>query len=151
MELFNNRVDELFAEWDKPDSPGCAIAIIKAGELIYKRGYGMADLEHDIVISPESIFDIGSTSKQFTAMCIALLVHQGKLSLEDTLHDYIPEMVKYEHPITIRHLVHHTSGIRDYISLMDLAGMRFENEYPLEEVIGLLSQQKELNFVPGEE
>ena len=151
VELFNNRVDELFAEWDKPDSPGCAIAIIKAGELIYKRGYGMADLEHDIVISPESIFDIGSTSKQFTAMCIALLVHQGKLSLEDTLHDYIPEMVKYEHPITIRHLVHHTSGIRDYISLMDLAGMRFENEYPLEEVIGLLSQQKELNFVPGEE
>jgi len=151
VELLNNSVDKLFADWDKPDSPGCAIAIVQEGEVIYKRGYGMADLEHDIVISPKSIFDIGSTSKQFTAMCIALLVNQGNLSLEDRIQDYIPEMVKYEHPITIRHLLHHTSGIRDYISLMDLAGMRFENDYPLEELIGLLSRQKELNYVPGEE
>lgn len=150
-ELLAHRVDELFAEWVKPDSPGCAIAIIQEGEIIYAHGYGMADLERDIAISPKSIFDIGSTSKQFTAMCIALLVHQEKLSLEDDVQDYITEIVKYEHPITIRHLVHHTSGIRDYLSLMELASMRLENEYPDEEVIGLISQQKELNFVPGEE
>lgn len=150
-ELLTARVDKLFADWNKPDSPGCAIAIIQEGEIIYKRGYGMADLEHDIPISSKSIFDIGSTSKQFTAICIALLICQEKLSLDDEVQKYITEMAIYEHPITIRHLVHHISGIRDYLSLMELAGMRFENEYPDEEVIGLISQQKELNFIPGEE
>jgi CubicO group peptidase (beta-lactamase class C family) len=146
-----DRVDELFADWNKPDSPGCAIAIIQEGEIIYKQGYGMADLEHEIPISPKSIFEIGSTSKQFTAICIALLVCQDKLSLEDEVQKYITELTTYEHPITVRHLIHHTSGIRDYLSLMDLVGLRFENEYPFEEVIGLISRQKQLNFIPGEE
>jgi CubicO group peptidase (beta-lactamase class C family) len=150
-ELLTARVDKLFADWNKPDSPGCAIAIIQEGEIIYMRGYGMADLEHDIPISSKSIFDIGSTSKQFTAICIALLICQEKLSLDDEVQKYITEMAIYEHPITIRHLVHHISGIRDYLSLMELAGMRFENEYPDEEVIGLISQQKGLNFITGEE
>jgi CubicO group peptidase (beta-lactamase class C family) len=145
-----DQVDALFAEWDKPDSPGCALAIIQDGEIAYRRGYGCADLEHGVPITSTSVFDIASTSKQFTAMCIAILRRQGKLSLDDEIRKHIPEMPAYGAPITIRHLIHHTSGIRDYLTLMDLAGMRYENEYPDEEVIELICRQKELNFEPGE-
>jgi len=146
-----DQVDALFAEWDKPDSPGCALAIIQDSEIIYQRSYGCADLEHDIPITPMSVFDIASTSKQFTATCIAILARQGKLSLDDEAEKHIPELPGYAHPITIRHLIHHTSGIRDYLTLMELAGMRYENEYPDEEVLDLICRQKELNFEPGEE
>ena len=110
MTVPTDRVDELFANWDKPDSPGCAIAIIQAGKVLYSRGYGMANLEHDIPISTNSVFDIASTSKQFTAMCIALLARQGKLSLDDKIQIYLPKIPHYQQPITIRHLIHHTSG-----------------------------------------
>ncbi|MBD2682267.1 MULTISPECIES: serine hydrolase [Nostoc] len=146
-----NKVDELFSEWDKPGSPGFALAIIKDGKTVYKRGYGIADLEHNVTISPNSVFDIASTSKQFTAMCIALLARKGELSLDDEIQIYISEIPRYEYPITVRHLIHHTSGIRDYLTLMGLAGMRCENEYPENEIIGLIARQKELNFKPGEE
>ena len=150
MNSLIDQVDVLFAEWDKPDSPGCALAIIQDGEIVYRRGYGYADLEHDVPITPASVFDIASTSKQFTATCIAILARQGMLSLDDDIRKHIPEMPAYAVPITIRHLIHHTSGIRDYLTLMELAGMRYENEYPDEEVIELISRQKELNFEPGE-
>jgi CubicO group peptidase (beta-lactamase class C family) len=151
MAVLTDKVDSLFSEWDKPDSPGCAIAIIQGGEVIYSRGYGMADLDHAIPISTNSVFDIGSTSKQFTAMCVALLARQGKFSLDDEIQTYLPEIRHYEHPTTIRHLIHHTSGLRDYLALMDLAGWRFENDYPDDELISLIARQKELNFQPGEE
>jgi CubicO group peptidase (beta-lactamase class C family) len=108
-----DQVDAIFSEWDKPDSPGCALAVIKDGEIIYKRGYGMANLEFDIPITPSTVFDIGSTSKQFTALCIALLARQGKLSLHDDVKKFIPELTQYDKTISIRHLVHHISGIRD--------------------------------------
>lgn len=144
------KVDELFSEWNKPDSPGFALAIVKDSEIVYKRGYGTADLEHNIPISSISVFDIASTSKQFTAMCIALLARQGELSLDDEVQTYISEMPWYEYPITVRHLIHHTSGLRDYLYLMESAGMRFENDYPDDEIIDLIACQKELNFKPGE-
>lgn len=108
------RVDQVFANWDKPDSPGCALAVIKDGKIIYQRGYGMADLEHDIPISPASVFNIGSVSKQFTAFAVALLAQQGKLALEDDVRKYLPELPDYGTPITIQHLIHHTSGLREY-------------------------------------
>jgi CubicO group peptidase (beta-lactamase class C family) len=145
------KVDELFSEWNNSDSPGFVLAIIKDGETVYKRGYGIANLEHNVPISPSSVLDIASTSKQFTAMCIALLARQGKISLDDEIQTYISEMPRYEYPITVRHLIHHTSGIRDYLVLMELAGMRFENDYPDDEIIGLIARQKELNFKPGDE
>ncbi|HXG65376.1 MAG TPA: serine hydrolase domain-containing protein [Blastocatellia bacterium] len=145
------KVDALFAEWDKPDSPGCALAVIKDSKIIYKRGYGMADLERNVPITPSSVFDIGSTSKQFSAMCLLLLAKQGKISLDDDIRKYVPEMPKYDAPITIRHLIHHTSGIRDYLTLLALAGLPFENDYPDDEVIALIARQKELNFKPGDE
>ena len=109
-----DKVDKLFAQWDKPDSPGCALGVIRNGQFVYKRGYGMANLEYNIPITPTSIFEIQSTSKQFTAMSILLLARQGKLSLDDDIRKYLPEMPRYQTPITIRHLIHHTSGIRDY-------------------------------------
>ena len=145
------KVDELFSEWNRPDSPGFALAIIKDSETVYKRGYGIASLEHNVAISPSSVFDIASVSKQFTAMCIALLARQGKLALDDEIQMYVSEMPRYERPITLRHLIHHTSGIRDYITLMHLAGMRLENKYCDDEIIGLIARQKELNFKPGDE
>src|SRR5207247_8407471 len=96
------KVDKVFAQWDKPDSHGCELAVIKDGQIVYKRGYGMANLEHSIPLSPASIMDTGSVSKQFTAMAVALLAEQGKLSLDDDIRKYLPEIPKYETPITIR-------------------------------------------------
>jgi len=144
------RVDKIFVNWDKPDSPGCALAIVKGGEIIYKQGYGMADLENDIPITPRSVFYIGSVSKQFVTMCIALLFQDGRLSLEDNVRKYIPELPDYGSPITIRHLIHHTSGIRDYLTLEDIAGVPF-GFYHEEDVLDLIVRQKELNFMPGDE
>jgi CubicO group peptidase (beta-lactamase class C family) len=121
------RVDRLFAPWNKPNSPGCAIAIVQNSKIVYKRGYGMANLEYDIPITSNSVFDIGSTSKQFTAMCIALLDHQKLLSLNDSVQQYIPEITN--HSIKIEHLVYHTSGLPDYTDLWDLAGITYGNHY----------------------
>ncbi|MHA2284218.1 MAG: serine hydrolase domain-containing protein [Promethearchaeota archaeon] len=144
-------VDKLFANWDKPDTPGCAIGIIQDGKFLYKRGYGMANLEHDIPLSTKSVFRIASTSKQFTAMSAALLAEQGKLSLDDNIRKHLPEIPEYSHPLTIRHLMHHTSGLRDYLVLMDLKGIRDADYYTDEDSIQMIIRQKELNFQPGEE
>ena len=145
------RVDEIFARWDKPNSPGCALGIIKDGNIVYARGYGMANLEYDIPITSKTVFRIGSTSKQFTAMCIALLAERGELSLDDNIRKYLPELPEYHWPITIRHLIYHTSGIRDYLTLMDLSGLRDDDFLTEEEVLDLIVRQKQLNFTPGEE
>ncbi|MFQ6109001.1 MAG: serine hydrolase domain-containing protein [Candidatus Aminicenantales bacterium] len=145
-----DKVDRLFSPWDRPDSPGCALAVIQDGRIIHKRGYGMANLEHKIPITPRSLFYIGSVSKQFVAFSIALLATRGKLSLDDDIRKYIPEMPDYGTPITIRHLIHHTSGLRDYLTLEDIAGIPF-GTYHEKDVIELIALQKELNFRPGEE
>jgi len=144
-----DKVDALFTTWDRPDSPGCALGVIQHGQLVYKRGYGMANLEHGIPISSNTAFRIGSTSKQFTDMSVALLAEQGKISLDDNIRHYLPEMPEYEHPITIRHLIHHTSGLRDYLELMTLAGMRDDDFYTNDQVIEMVARQKGLNFAPG--
>lgn len=150
-------VDVLFKTWDRNDSPGCALAIIRDGEIIYKKGYGMANLEHDIPITPSSVFYIGSTSKQFVTMCIALLAHRGELSLDDNIRTYIPEMPDYGIPITIRNLIHHTSGVRDYLELVGIIAGLGEGRmdemigiYHQEDALELVTHQKELNFKPGE-
>ncbi len=144
-------VDKIFARWDKPNSPGCALGIIQEGSFIYKRGYGMANLEYGIPLTSQSVFRIGSTSKQFTALCIVLLEEEDKLSLDDNLREFFPEMPDYAESITIRQLIHHTSGVRDYLTLMSLAGARGDDFYIDPEVVDLIVRQKELNFVPGDE
>lgn len=145
------QIDRLFAPWHRLDSPGYAVAVVRDGAVVYQRGYGMADFEHDVPITPTSVFDIGSTSKQFTAACVLLLANQGWLSLSDELSKYIPATGIYTTPITIRHLLDHTSGIRDYLTLMVLAGLSTRNDYPDLQIIDLITRQRELNFRPGDE
>ena len=125
--LAKAQVDQVFATWDKSDSPGCALGIVHNGELVYQQGYGQANLEHDVSIRPSTVFYIASTSKQFTAASIALLAKQDKLSLDDDIRKYLPELTVYESPVTIRHLIHHTSGIPDYLELLGLAGQRLDD------------------------
>ncbi len=144
------KVDDLFAEWDKPDSPGCSLAVVRDGQIVYKRGYGSANLELGVPITLHSVFYVGSVSKQFTVFCIALLAQEGKLSLDDDIRKHIPEMPDYGDPITIRHLIHHTSGIRDYLELENIAGLD-PGSYHEQDVLELLTRQKSLNFAPGEE
>src|SRR5689334_18495355 len=109
-----SRVDEVFADYAKPGSPGCALGVYRNGEIAYEHGYGLASLEQDVPITPATVFDIGSTSKQFTAFTIQLLQDRGKLSVEDDIRKLIPEFPNYGPKITLLHLLSHTSGIRDY-------------------------------------
>ncbi|MGH9844912.1 MAG: serine hydrolase domain-containing protein [Blastocatellia bacterium] len=146
----NEKADKLFAQWDKPDSPGCALGIIKDGKFVYKRGYGSANLDYNAPLSPESVFYIASTSKQFTAASILLLVRRGQVSLDDDIRKYFPELPRYEAPITVNHLVHHTSGVRDYLELMGMAGRRMDEPFGNEDAVELIARQKGLNFKPGE-
>src|SRR5262245_45535789 len=145
------QVDKVFARFDKPDSPGCALAVIKDGQIVYKRGYGMADLDHDIPIKPDTVFHVASVSKQFTAMAIMLLAKQGKLSLDDKVQKYIAELREFDQPITIRHLLHHTSGLRDQWELLIMSGWRLSEDVVRDDdILDLVSRMKALNFPHGE-
>ncbi|WP_052172604.1 serine hydrolase domain-containing protein [Psychroserpens jangbogonensis] len=143
-------IDSLFIEWDKPEVPGCALGIIQDGKLIYSKGYGIGDLEHDIQITPTSVFYTGSVSKQFVTFSILLLEEQGKLDLDDKIQKYLPDFPEYDTPLTIRHFIHHTSGVRDYLTLMYLKGRNYLDNSDVDEVYELIKKQKELNFSPGE-
>lgn len=144
-------VDKIFSEWDKADTPGCALGIFKDGKIIYARGYGMANLEYDLPNNSQSVYRIGSTSKQFTAASIILLAEKGKLSLDDTLDKFFPEFPDYAKQITVRHLLNHTSGIRDYLTISYLKGLGDDDYYTDKDVMRWLVNQTELNFTPGEE
>ena len=145
-------VDALFADVDRPDSPGCALAIVQNGDVSYARGYGMANLDHDIAITPGTVFHVASVSKQFTAMSILLLEAEGKLATTDDIRDYIPEFPYYGHTITIQHLIHHTSGLRDQWDILSLAGWNYVDDLITNRhVLEIALRQKELNFAPGEE
>jgi CubicO group peptidase (beta-lactamase class C family) len=146
-----NKVDEIFSQYAKPDSPGCALGIYRNGAIVYSHGYGMASLELGVPITPQTVFDIGSTSKQFTAFSILLLQQQGKLSVNDDIRKFLPEMPDYGKPITLHHLMTHTSGLRDYAGLFDLAGIPEQNLTNDQDAVDLIVRQKALNFMPGEE
>tara|TARA_R110002074_G_scaffold394296_1_gene581599 strand:+ start:124 stop:1794 length:1671 start_codon:yes stop_codon:yes gene_type:complete len=143
-------IDSLFSDWNKPDVPGCAIGIVEDGKLIYSNGYGIADLEHDLQITPTSVFYIGSVSKQFVTFSILLLEEQGKLNLDDKIQKYLPDFPEYDSTLTIRNFIHHTSGVRDYLTLMYLKGRNYLDNTDVDEVYQLIKNQKELNFKPGE-
>jgi len=144
------KVDALFAKWDKPDSPGCALGVIRDGEFVYQRGYGSANLDYEIPISSKTVFYLASVSKQFAAASIALLAQEDGVSLDDDIRKHLPELPEYDDTITIRHLVHHTSGLKDYLTLMSVMGANFEDVHSIEEVLHVISRQTELNFPPGE-
>lgn len=145
------KVDAVFAEYDKTNSPGCALAILKDGKIIYVRGFGISNMEYNIAITPSSIFHIASISKQFTAAAIIKLSLEGKLSLNDDIRKYIPEVPDFGQPITFNHLIHHTSGIRDQWDLQGLAGWRDDDLITEKDILDMLARQKSLNFLPGEE
>ncbi len=145
------RVDGVFEKWDKPNTPGCALGVYKDGRIVYKRGYGMADLNNDVPITPGTVFHVASMSKQFTAASMVLLAQQGKLSLDDDVRKYLPELPDFGERITIRHLIHHTSGLRDQWELLELAGWRYSLDLITDEdVMSVMVRQKQLNFKPGE-
>ncbi len=143
------RIDEVFAPYNRTDSPGCAVGVIQDGRLTFARGYGMASLELGVPNTPQTVFYIGSTSKQFVAAAAVLAEMDGYLSLDDDIRDYVPEIPDYGHTITIRHLIHHTSGLRDYLSLMAMGGWPYENVYTDAWTLDLIARQRALNFEPG--
>lgn len=143
------KVDKLFAAFDRPDSPGCALGMFKDGRVIYEHGYGSADLEHDVPITPETVFYAGSVSKQFTAMAAALAIKEGLFGLDDDVRKFVPELPSYGKPILVRHLIHHTSGLRDVNTLVAAAGSRDEAAFDNDAVLRVLSRQRALNFTPG--
>jgi len=145
------RVDSVFADVDGPTTPGCALSVMRGGAPIYERGYGMANLEYGIPITPRSVFHVASVSKQFTAMAVELLVNEGKVSWDDDIRTYVPEVPDFGTPITLRHLVHHVSGIRDQWTLLGMAGWRWEADVVTQsDVLDITSRQTALNFRPGE-
>lgn len=145
------RVDALFGAYAASGSPGCALGVYRDGRILYTRGYGLANIADATPITPKTIFDLGSTSKQFTATSIILLSQQGKLSLDDDVRRFIPELPVYQRPITIRHLLNHTSGIRDYIGLLTLGGVDISGRATAKQTLDAIARQKALNFEPGSE
>lgn len=141
--------DEFFAQWDKTDLPGCSVGAVQDGRLVYKRAFGMANLDYDVPNTNSTLFNLASASKPFTAMSIALLASQGKLSLDDDIRKYVPEIPKYPETVTIRHLLYHTSGIREYQALVFFAGMNPDNALSDKTVLDMLARQKNPSFAPG--
>lgn len=146
------KVDEIFAPWSSRESPGCAVAVGENGRTLVSRAYGMADLEHDAANTPDTIFEAGSVSKQFTAAAVLLLAQQGKLSVQDDVRKHFPELPDYGTPITIDHLIHHTSGLRDWGAVVGLAGWpRGTRIHNHSHVLDVISRQRSLNYSPGSE
>lgn len=149
-EKANPAIDALFSDYSSGNVPGCALGVIQDGEFIYRRGYGMANLEYAIPLDSDTVFRTASMSKQFTAATIALLAESGVIRLDDPLSLYFPEFPSWAHHVTIRQLVHHSSGIRDYLTLAYLAGKGDDADFYTEDwVLKLLARQQETNFPPG--
>ncbi len=144
-------IDSIYLPMSHSGSPGCAAGVYQDGAVTFARGYGFANLTHDIPITPGTRFTVGSVSKQFTAASIALLARAGRLSLDDDVRKYIPEMQAYPTPVRIRHLVHHTSGLRDFWELVGLSGLRYDDGYSSDDMLAMAARQKGLNFTPGAE
>jgi CubicO group peptidase (beta-lactamase class C family) len=145
------KIDSLFKQWDNTTGPGYAIGVVRNDSLIYAKGYGVANLEYNIPITPETIFHMASVSKQFTAYSIVLLARQGKLNLDDDIHKYLTWFPDLKAKITVRNLLNHTSGVRDQWQLLAIAGTRLDDVITQDQIIKILSKQQALNFKPGEE
>jgi CubicO group peptidase (beta-lactamase class C family) len=143
------QVDALFKEYDRPDSPGAAVVIVQDGKTILQREYGSANLEYGIPITSKTVFHVGSVSKQFTGFSILLLEHQGRLSLDDDVRKYLPEVPDFGKTITLRHLLHHQSGLREQETLFQMSGISTADVIETSHILKLVSRQKELNFLPG--
>ena len=146
----DEKVNGVFARWDSTATPGCTVAVSVKGQVVLSKGYGMADLEHGAVMTPDTILEAGSVSKQFTAAAVLLLARDGKLSLDDPARKYVPELPDYGQPLTIRNMLQHTSGLRDWGTMAELNGWpRTSRAYTHAHVLDIVSRQTALNFKPG--
>ena len=147
----STKVDRLFKSWNNKKKPGAAVLVVQNGKIVHRRGYGMANLEHGIPIGPETVFDIASVSKQFCGLAIAMLAEQGKLSLDDDVRKHVDWVPDFGKKITIRHLLHHASGLRDWPGALRIAGWRFDDVISFQQILNLIRHQRDLNFEPGAE
>lgn len=143
------RVDSLFAPYAVPGSPGCAVGVLERGQTVLAKGYGLADLEHRVPVSPMSRFYMASVSKQFASLAMLIAEREGKLKLDDSIRKWLPELPGYTDGITIRRMLDHTAGLRDYLALWSLRGFSNESVLREEATLGLIARQKALNFAPG--
>lgn len=146
-----HRVDSLFSRYTVGDSPGLAVALVRDGKVLLARGYGLANLEHRIPITDSTVFDVASISKQFTGLAVAMLLQQGRISLTDDIRTYIPDLQRMPQPITIDHLLHHTSGMRDWPGTLNIAGWRYDDVISFQQILSMAYHQRTLNFTPGAE
>ena len=146
----NKKIDYIFSKWDNNVGPGCVVGVVENDSLIYSKGYGLSNLEYGIANSPSTEYHVASISKQFTAFCILLLAQEGKLNLDDNVNKYLKWYPDLQHKITIRHLLNHTSGIRDQWQLLAIAGTRLDDVIKQDQIISVLSKQKALNSNPGD-
>ncbi len=145
------KVDEIFSVYDKSGSPGCSLGVIRDGNFVYRKAYGLASLEVGVPLSPQSVFYMGSVSKQFTAAAVVLAAEQGYLSLDDDVRKYIRELPNYGHAITLRQMIHQTSGFRDFYTLLGLSGHDPADFNSPEEIFKIVVRQRGLNNIPGDE
>ncbi len=148
---YGSVIDPIFAFGPPGPQPGCAVGVFRGGEIAFAKGYGFASLEHSVPITPTTTFEIGSMSKQFTATAILLLLQDGKLALDDDVRKYIPELPRYGRTITLRHLLHHTGGLREYDELLNLSGWDPADVATEAEALHLVTLQKGVNFPAGTE
>mgnify|MGYP001187051803 FL=1 len=144
-------VEAVFADLDRDNAPGAAVGVLLNGEVVHRAGYGIADMDHGIPITPGTVFDIASISKQFGAMAALLLEGEGLIDLDADARSYVPELPDFEGVITPRHLVHHTSGIRDWPHSMMLGGVTYTDVISFDQILRMLYQQENLDFPPGSE
>jgi CubicO group peptidase (beta-lactamase class C family) len=147
----SQQVDQIFAAYDQPNSPGCSLGVMRDGKFVYRKSYGAASLELGVPLSPQSVFYVGSVSKQFTAAAVVLAEERGFLSLDDDVRKYIPELPDYGHTITLRQMLHQTSGLRDFFALLYFSGHNAADFNSPAEILKLIERQKGLNNVPGDE
>lgn len=149
MENLQQKVDSMFLDIKDGVNPGTAILIVKDKNIILNKGFGYANLEHQVAITPNTVFDLASLAKQFTGYSISILIKQGKISKNDDIKKYLPELPYFGQKITISNLLHHTSGLRDWTSTFPLAGKSFDNVISYDQILRMVQEQKKLNFIPG--
>ena len=150
MRVEPRQIDALFSDYDGNETPGCALAILQDGQIRYARGYGMADLSHDVPITTTTPFHVASLSKQFTVLAVLLLEEDGLLSLEDDIRKYLPELQDLGAIVSIRHILQNTSGLQDQWDLLNFSGNRYSLDLVTDvDVMALLRRQRCLNFPPG--
>lgn len=142
-------VDGIFADLDRADEPGVAVAVVRGDSVLHLGGYGMADLEQGVPLTPRTRFDVASVSKHFTSFAVARLIEEGRIEPDDRIREHFTEMPAFIEPVEVRHLVHHTSGIRDWVELFAIAGWRFDDVIGVPDILTLARQQRQLNFQPG--